>query len=163
MSRLKATATIPCPIDLFWRDVTIGAPDACWEWQGKRKALGYGRCDRQGVLPESGAHRVAYALLNGPIPSGLDILHKCDNPPCVNPVHLYPGTDADNKHDSVSRGRHAFGTRQGSARLYPQAVIQIRASNGSVSGLARRYGVSRRAIQRVLKGRTWKQVTAHSR
>lgn len=74
--------------------------NGCWTWTGTRDRQGYGRWKRWL------AHRFSWARSNGPIPEGLWVLHHCDNPPCVNPAHLYLGTVVENVHDAVDRGRH---------------------------------------------------------
>lgn len=92
----------------FWDKVCFGQPDACWEWAGARKgSQGYGEF---GVnrMPAT-AHRVAWELTHGPIPDGLFVLHRCDNPPCCNPAHLFLGTHQDNMADRDAKGRVAHG------------------------------------------------------
>lgn len=99
--------------DRFWPKVDKSAgPDACWIWTASRTAFGYGRIL---VSPKYVTHaqRVAYELCIGPIPAGLIVRHKCDNPPCCNPAHLELGTNADNSRDMVARGRAATGSRNG--------------------------------------------------
>jgi hypothetical protein len=86
----------------FTRFLTPGAPDDCWEWRGNRNNRGYGK------LGKIYAHRVAYELASGPIPSGLEVMHSCDNPPCCNPAHLSVGTHADNMQDMARKGRHPW-------------------------------------------------------
>ena len=80
----------------------------CWVWQGSAGKDGYGRMvyrlDGQRVI--RGAHRVSWEVANGPIPEGMHVLHRCDNPPCVNPAHLFLGTQADNMRDMTRKGRH---------------------------------------------------------
>lgn len=83
-----------------------GGPTACWPWMGRRDADGYGRIDDPILGQPVMAHRVAYANENGPIPAGLWILHRCDNPPCCNPAHHFPGTVADNNADMKAKGRY---------------------------------------------------------
>ena len=84
----------------FWNLVVKTHEHGCWVWQGKRNKGGYGYWGK--VL----AHRHSWMLANGPIPDGMWILHHCDNRPCVNPAHLYPGTVVENVRDMVSRGRN---------------------------------------------------------
>lgn len=89
----------------FWANVLRGADNECWEWQGvrMRTAFPYGRIGQgHNVLL---AHRVSWELHNGPILDGLFVLHHCDNPPCVNPAHLFLGTHGDNMRDMASKGR----------------------------------------------------------
>lgn len=91
----------------FWSNVRRS--DGCWEWTGSKRGNGYG-CLAVGGR-QVGAHRVAWETQNGPIPEGLFVLHKCDNPPCVRPDHLFLGTAKDNAMDMARKGR-AAGARQ---------------------------------------------------
>ena len=88
----------------FWSRVIIENLLDCWVWTGGTVGRGYGYLSRGGpklIL----AHRYVWEITYGPIPDGLCILHKCDNPPCVNPTHLYIGTHSDNMRDMIERGR----------------------------------------------------------
>jgi hypothetical protein len=82
--------------------------DECWEWKGLRHQQGYGLIRASGVGKNLmlRTHRVAWELQNGSVPDGMHILHRCDNPPCCNPNHLFPGTDADNMKDMAAKGRN---------------------------------------------------------
>lgn len=83
----------------FWAQVEKTHEYGCWVWKGKRNPKGYGRWGKHYT------HRYSWSLANGAIPQGLWILHHCDNPPCVNPAHLYLGTVVENARDAVARGR----------------------------------------------------------
>ncbi len=91
------------PMDRLMGKVSIG--DSCWEWTGAKESAGYGRIKNAGRTMS--AHRVSWELHNGPIPAGMLVCHRCDNPPCVRPSHLFLGTQADNAIDRErkSRGR----------------------------------------------------------
>ena len=98
----------------FFSKVNMFADNGCWEWMGKLCSWGYGAWQQKRVYKADGtftrktlrAHRWAYEFFKEKIPRGLLILHTCDNPCCVNPKHLYAGTDADNTRDKMDRGRH---------------------------------------------------------
>ena len=102
---------------LFNERVAVGTADQCWEWSGSRFRTGYGRLKIDGKT--TSAHRLSWMLHNGPIPDGTCVCHRCDNPPCVNPEHLFLGTKADNNLDRDAKGRTARGDRNG-ARLHPE-------------------------------------------
>lgn len=89
----------------FWTKVDVR--DGCWSWRAARNPKGYGVFSCEGRTVS--AHRFSYELYNGPIPSGMVVRHKCDNPPCVNPDHLELGTQADNERDKINRGRYRNG------------------------------------------------------
>jgi DNA-binding transcriptional regulator YiaG len=140
--------------DQFWAQVAK-QPNGCWVWQGVKR-LGYGMVYIDGH--STGAHRVAWRLLRGPIPAGLFVCHACDNPPCCNPDHLFLGTPADNMADCVRKQRHARGERIASAKLTAQDIdaIRQRAANGATDkDLAAAFGVSESHIAHVVAGRVW--------
>lgn len=97
------------PIEKRFRAGYVIAPSGCWEWRRGKVRGGYGRCQHtaNGNV-EHYAHRIAWILHFGDIPSDMRVLHKCDNPPCVNPEHLFLGTDADNMADRDAKGRYVL-------------------------------------------------------
>jgi hypothetical protein len=140
----------------FWNFVKKGTADSCWEWQSTTNQSGYGKFWLHGKTVI--AHRVSFLINNGPIPLGEQIRHTCDNPPCVNPKRLLTGTGKENAADALKRDKYRRGSRNGRARLTEDQVIEIR--NGWRQGetqvsMARRFGVSKSAIQWVLNGRNW--------
>ena len=141
----------------FWRfvDKTAG-PDGCWLWTGECGRHGYGQF-RFGHRQVK-AHRFAYECSVGPIKDGLLACHRCDNPPCCNPAHIFPGTNADNVADRNAKGRHAFGEKAAAAKLTAPDVLAIRSSTESTAALARRFSVSWSAVARVRDGSTWRHL-----
>lgn len=106
----------------FWSKVDKQGSTECWPWTASVvKNLGYGQFGMGGTMMRS--HRVAWELSNGPIPAGMFVLHKCDNPPCCNPQHLFLGTQTDNMQDALAKGRHGHGTI-GGPRKYSDALIK---------------------------------------
>src|SRR3990167_544842 len=89
--------------ELFWSKVDKHAPNNCWVWMGFKKPTGYGLFG----VGWKRTHRLAWEFTNGKIPAGIHVLHKCDNPSCVNPSHLYLGTHQDNMRDRNKKGRQA--------------------------------------------------------
>jgi hypothetical protein len=121
------------------------ADDACWEWTASRDKKGYG-CFSVGDFWAK-AHRVSYELYVGPITFGMYVLHRCDNPACVNPDHLLAGTAKQNTHDMWAKNRAKVGQR-----LTPDQVAEIRASTEPQKVLSKRYGVSQGHISHVKTG-----------
>lgn len=150
--------------DRFWVKVDKRGPDECWEWTGARNERGYGwfRTDRGAEA----ASRVAYRLTFGSIPHGLHVCHRCDNPPCVNPAHLWLGTNADNTRDRDEKGRHVSlrGEAATGARLTAAQVEAIRDTyaRGGVTQyqLADAYGVSQSTVGLIVRGQSWRDVAA---
>ena len=146
----------------FWKYVDRRGTDECWPWKGSRMVRGgYGQLNDRGRLLK--AHRLSYEIHRGSIPDGNVIRHKCNNPPCVNPNHLVPGTHADNHRDMRESGR-AFvpesprGEAHHSAKLDAEKVRAIRSSKAASSHLAKKFGVSRQSIYRIRKGISWKKI-----
>ena len=155
----------------FASRINMRGPDECWPWSGKHSTLhGYGVIyigkGDNGKPVMMVAHRVAYMLAVGPIPGRLCVLHRCDNPPCCNPAHLFLGTRLENHKDMMAKGRQSkppllAGEDNPKSKLTEMDVRHIRmARNWGVSTgcLARRYCVRLNTIRAVLIGRTWRRV-----
>jgi hypothetical protein len=131
--------------------------DGCWEWRGSLNEHGYGRFG-YGVL----AHRYAWELMVGPIPRGLGVLHRCDNPRCIRPDHCFLGDQKANMQDMRSKGRSTRGERSSSALLSESDVIDIRTLRtmyrAGLGVLASAYGVHRRTIDAITGRKTWMHV-----
>lgn len=133
----------------FWGKVHV-TPN-CWLWSASVTGSGYGQIGLGRKLDGRGdSHRIAWLLCNGPIPDGQQVLHKCDNKRCVNPDHLYLGTNAQNMQDALQRGQKPRGSKCSFAKLTDNQVAEIRATTGiSHQKLSENYGVSRVTITRV--------------
>lgn len=140
----------------FWAKVDKRGDDDCWEWTSYRNRKGYGGLCRKG-RSNFLAHRAAWEIAYGEIPDGLCVLHRCDNPPCVNPSHLWLGTNADNVADRESKGRNKimYGEAHGMAKLTIAQVETIRASSTSLRELAAQFGVSKSLVSQVRRGDIW--------
>lgn len=156
---------------LFWRKVDQRSTQECWKWKGTISQYGYGTAIRQAakVRAKFQAHRLAYFLHYGVDPKDLNVLHRCDNPPCCNPNHLFLGTILDNARDMWEKGRQNVcppptkrGADHGCAKLTEAKVIAIRAAYipfvKTQKMLARDYGVSVRLIDRILRRDLWKHI-----
>jgi hypothetical protein len=160
--------------DRFWEKVNKDGPmcerlgTKCWVWTGATNPDGYGNTKTDGH--QVNTHRVSWELSNGKIPNGLCVLHKCDNPPCVRPDHLFLGTKQDNVTDMINKGRRGnpnpVKTRSGehhpNHKLTNADVIAMRErySRGGISAaaLARIYKIDATAAWRVVTRRTWKNI-----
>jgi hypothetical protein len=166
-------------VERFWSRVERGPSDACWLWRAGIDKDGYGKFviewDRQHRrVKNCRAHRVSYELAHGPIPGGLHCLHRCDNPGCVNPSHLFLGTTLDNTADRQAKRRQARGLRQGAHTRPERRVRGERVGNSKLSSaqvlavrdalsrklrtqrqLARELGVHQTTISLIWQGKNW--------
>ncbi len=151
----------------FWAKVDKSGD--CWNWTGATGSFGHGVVRIATVLYK--AHRVSWTWANGPIPEGLCVCHRCDNPRCVRPDHLFLGTKQDNSSDMARKGRAGSvvhpervprGEASGTAKLTAQAVREIRrlyaAGAANQYELAARFGVSQPAIGMIVRRRNWRHV-----
>ena len=143
----------------FWGYVK--KTDTCWLWNGYKSKGGYGRIKNNRRFHF--AHRVSWEFVNGKIPNGLLVLHKCDVRNCVNPDHLFLGTHADNNHDMYAKGR-GRGARSGeahhNAKLNEKQIAEIRSlrSNGlTLKEIADVYGINFRHVSRIVNFQRWRK------
>lgn len=163
----------------FWSGVdrSLGAHN-CWPWKRAKTSNGYGHMRLQGRIIKT--HRIAYSLFFGEIPDRLDVLHRCDNPSCNNPSHLFAGTHLDNMRDMYSKGRRIaargdatglrvhperapMGERNGQAKLTESIVIEIRRCHEQEHigcwCLSKLFSISRSQIKRIIRGHSWAYLT----
>lgn len=135
---------------------------SCIEHTGKPDKDGYKRLGRNYKTVK--AHRVSYEFCVGDIPPGLSVLHKCDNPPCINPAHLFVGTSDDNGRDKVAKKRHRFGEKIGWSKLREADVVKIldrRHAGESTLSISRDFPVSHSTVKYVCRRKIWKCVDWH--
>lgn len=160
------TRPVADPIKHFWSFVDrSGGPDSCWEWIGGRTKKGYGSFGFRGKT--FSAHRISYEISNNiSIPADMCICHHCDNPPCVNPKHLFLGTKSDNSLDMYKKGRRVFVGLKGQdhprSKLTDEDIRIIRSSyrpnEVSYYDLAKQFHVSPATIFYVVKRETWTHI-----
>lgn len=133
------------------------ATNGCLEWTGSCAEFGYGVMTVDGR--PRGVHVLSWELHKGPVPPGLYVLHRCDNPPCFDHEHLFLGTQAENMADMVTKGRSLPGELNGNSRLTAGDVQEIRVlidAGHSMRSIAPKFLVTRTTIRDIRRGRTWK-------
>lgn len=145
----------------FWAKVEVKSPDECWLWLGSKSGGGYGQFFLNGS--KTGAHRASYILHYGPIPDGLDVLHTCDVPLCVNPAHLRLGTHTDNMHDMTAKGRAValFGEAVPTSKLTDERVLEIfelRKQGLTCREIGKYVQVSGVMVSLILRRKFWKHI-----
>lgn len=154
----------PCTpmVDRFWRNVKVGVDNDCWIWvSGCKTKKGYG------VILEGGrgtkvhyTHRYSYRIHKGQIPEGILVLHSCDNPSCVNPSHLFLGTQSDNMNDMISKNRRLrSGPLKGTGAKSKLSTLQLIALREDAKimtqqKLAEKYGIGQNTVSRILRGKS---------
>lgn len=146
-------------MERFWSKVARCGESDCWEWPGARMKAGYGVIKLRRPRRNESTHRLAWILTHGPIPPGLCVCHRCDNPPCCNPAHLFLGTDADNAKDKIIKGRQVRGELVGTSKLTAQQVDAMRqayaAGNVKQKELGAHFGVSIAQVSRIVNRIRW--------
>ena len=141
----------------FWAKVDVRGPDECWNWTGSTGGNNYGRVN----INKSGysAHRVSMAL-DGRDPIDLCALHRCDNPPCCNPAHLFAATQLDNISDRGAKGRQVTlsGTANWNAKLVDSDIRSIRIDARSHRAIAASYGVTHTLVGYIKRNKIWTHV-----
>lgn len=139
-----------------WERVAKGAFDECWPWQGGVNSKGYGQMRvNYKQLP---AHRIAYIDATGIQPGELCVLHRCDNPPCCNPAHLFLGTRGDNNRDCAAKGRTLRGSLHHQAKLTEAEVAEIRARRARGEqgiAIAAAFGITAAMVSRIIRRQNW--------
>lgn len=143
----------------FFEQCQAVTESGCWIWTGSLCGKGYGMMK----APELGqvrAHRISWVLHKGPIPDGLNVLHKCDMRCCVNPAHLFVGTQKQNVHDMISKGRERYqiGETSYQHKLTDSDVMMIRGSSKSCEYWAKHFGMNPGTIRRAKLGHKWKHL-----
>lgn len=140
----------------------------CIEWRKYRdRRTGYGITSIKGKQVK--AHRAAWMAINGPIPEGLYVLHRCDNRACVNVDHLFLGTYSDNNRDCRDKGRNRYpdtkGILHGLSKIQEQTAVKIKMLRGVISEakVAKAVGLSQSQVHDIMVGKAWKHVTAKTR
>lgn len=146
--------------DRFWWYAV--KKDGCWEWTGETNPRGYGRLKVDGYRRVQ-AHRFSYEIHKGAIPEGMLVLHKCDNPPCTNPDHLFLGTTQDNTDDMIRKGRKIVirGNNLPQAKINDESVrdIRSRCSKGeSQKSVALHYGLSQSSVSLIVNRINWSHI-----
>lgn len=130
----------------------------CWLWcASTNKDTGYGQFNKIGRMKST--HRVSWELYRGEIPAGMHVLHKCNNRVCVNPGHLYLGSNAQNVADMIKAGRVARGERSGRSKLREVDVIEIFFSDGTEEEVSKKYGISAANVGHIRRGTSWSHIT----
>lgn len=150
----------------FWSKIKFRKPDECWEWQRCRRGSNWYGCflhlNKEGIYRNIAAHRYMYIHLFGEITNKeLLVLHKCDNPICCNPNHLWLGTHRNNMDDKVSKNRQQKGEQVNTAKLTPDKVRFIRmlgALGKSHRSIARAFGIKHSSAGKIIRRENWKHV-----
>jgi len=142
------------PLDRYVIDPVTG----CWEYSGGRDKDGYGKFKKNGKNVR--AHRASYEKNKGPLLEDDLVCHSCDNPPCINPEHLFVGDHAVNHADRGRKGRQAKGSCHGRSKITEQQAIQLRLERPGERFAKEALGLSRTQYYRILRGEQWSELHA---
>lgn len=161
MRKKKRRPNTETPIDARFHSLyDIEQNSGCWVWNYTRTSNNYGLLTINGE--QVPAHRFAYQWFIGEISDGLFVCHSCDNPPCVNPSHLFLGTHSDNMRDASDKGRLKNGGREGAkngrAKLTEDDVRAIRAASGTLHEIAEQFGVKHAIIGKIRTQKAWRHI-----
>jgi len=157
----------------FWKNIERHKSSLeCWNWQGYVKPDGYGQTGKK-VQGTRLAHKVAWIITNGAVPEGMFVCHKCDNPRCCNPNHLFLGAPKDNSQDMASKGRSArgakngmvtcpdsrhWGEKNGSAKLTTETAMQVFVATGTQREIAKQFGIAQNQVSRIKRKLDWAHI-----
>lgn len=146
---------------LFWKYVLPLSKEQCWNWKGSIFTTGYGICRAYDSHTLTGAHRISWILHNGGIPAGLSVLHHCDNRKCVNPYHLFLGTQKDNMADA--KMKHRFPRQDGDFNngrkinsMIAKIIRELHGEGVTAKVIANKFGVSQSLVRMIVKQKIWK-------
>ena len=149
-------------LERFWENVDVKGEEDCWLWNGSKTAAGYG------VIYWSSdntyAHRISIELDGRVIPARFHACHTCDNPPCVNPKHLFVGSPRDNMLDKVAKNRHTYGETHPAAKLTDNDVVKIRQlalENVILGDIAKQFKISVNYVSELVTNKKRKDKEAH--
>ena len=149
------------PFERLWLGV-VHSDNGCWEWTGPTAGKGYGSISLGRRGTQTYTHRLSWTIAHGPVPNDLMVLHRCDNPPCVRPSHLFLGTAQDNMRDMHAKGRWNPGDRRGenngNSRFSRQDIMRIRKARTAgltYSAIAKEHNVSIAHAHRIVTGKAW--------
>jgi hypothetical protein len=134
----------------------VDAATGCWLWTASTNKSGYGRLGVDGKVFL--AHRLAYAVAHGAIPDGMHVCHRCDTPACINPDHLFIGTNADNMLDKLSKNRQSKGSDFSSTKLTEAQVAAIRLDKRPQWVIAQDYGISQSQVSLIHRNEEWRHL-----
>lgn len=140
------------------RNIQIDTASGCWNWLGAKCVSGYGRIKFNDKKYR--AHRLMAEIKIGPVPTDAVVCHRCDNPSCINPEHLFIGTQKENVNDRDAKGRRnqARGERHGASKLTSEQVTAIRLDTRRLPVIAKDYGITRAHVRNLKAGRAWKHI-----